>query len=426
MAGANCVDIPGATTSTYTVTDADLGGTLRFRNTATDAQATHSADSAVVEPYIPFDTRAAEALGPGDRIHQGFFVRNSIESHCGAPTPTAPTILFPASTFLYDAVPVTSLVNEPVCLVARTTPACTTGITPTIYSPEFAPASGIATNYRANTGIPADGPGTVSWTLPAGEVAEVAATAGQANQNCATYGFTLGADGPFAAARPAISGTPVERGTLTSSDGTWSGSPAFGRAWLRCDATGAGCVPIGGATGSSYLPGAADVGRRLRVRVTATRGRSLSSDSDPSGVVAASPLPAPPGGGVAPPGPGRVPRDARAPMVRLTVPRVSLQTLVRRGWLALVATCDEACRLTATAQVTRALGKRLGGVTIASGSTSLRTGRRTTVRVKLRKRPRRSLRRRTSVSFTLRLVVADAAGNKRTITRKVTVRRRRG
>ena len=54
-AGANCSDIPGATGATYTVTDADLGRTIRFRNDATDVDATNTSDSAFVEPFIPFE-----------------------------------------------------------------------------------------------------------------------------------------------------------------------------------------------------------------------------------------------------------------------------------------------------------------------------------------------------------------------------------
>ena len=66
-AGATCSDIPGATGMTYTVTDADLGHTLRFRNIATDPDGTSTSDSLFVEPFIPFETHAAESLGPGDR-----------------------------------------------------------------------------------------------------------------------------------------------------------------------------------------------------------------------------------------------------------------------------------------------------------------------------------------------------------------------
>ena len=124
------------------------------------------------------------------------------------------------NSFLYDVFPVGSLLNEPVCLVARTTPAagCVNGVTPTLYNPAFAAASGLATNYAANSGIgPFTTPAAVSSILPAGESRELIVSHGNSVGSCASYGVTLGADAPFASARPGLSGDPVEGGTLTAS-----------------------------------------------------------------------------------------------------------------------------------------------------------------------------------------------------------------
>ena len=71
----------------------------------------------------------------------------------------------------------------------------------------------------------------------------------------------------------APSGTPKETSTLTAVPGTWDTPGAsFTYTWLRCaaDATAitASCEEVG--TGSTYTLSAADVGRRLGVRVTAT------------------------------------------------------------------------------------------------------------------------------------------------------------
>src|SRR3954449_38962 len=54
---------------------------------------------------------------------------------------------------------------------------------------------------------------------------------------------------------PAISGSPVEGQTLTSSTGSWnfSQTPTYTYQWRRCDSAGAGCVDIAGATGSTRL-----------------------------------------------------------------------------------------------------------------------------------------------------------------------------
>jgi hypothetical protein len=75
---------------------------------------------------------------------------------------------------------------------------------------------------------------------------------------------------PVADNAPAISGTAAVGQTLTAVPGTWLPSlVTFSYRWLRCDAIGAGCTPIAGATGATYSPVAADSGRRLSVAVTA-------------------------------------------------------------------------------------------------------------------------------------------------------------
>jgi hypothetical protein len=78
---------------------------------------------------------------------------------------------------------------------------------------------------------------------------------------------------PVNTAVPVISGTAQQGRTLTASTGTWNGSPSsFGYQWEDCDSSGDNCVPIGQATGSTYLLGSGDVGSTIRVVVTATNG----------------------------------------------------------------------------------------------------------------------------------------------------------
>lgn len=72
---------------------------------------------------------------------------------------------------------------------------------------------------------------------------------------------------------PAIQGQPVTVGqTLTTTDGTWTSNPAVDATryqWQRCDANGAGCADISGATSNAYTPVAADAGQRIAVEVYA-------------------------------------------------------------------------------------------------------------------------------------------------------------
>ncbi len=71
---------------------------------------------------------------------------------------------------------------------------------------------------------------------------------------------------------PSIAGTAKKGHLLTASAGSWSGtSPlTYSYQWMRCDGSGEGCVEVPGATSATYLPGASDVSKTLRVRVTAT------------------------------------------------------------------------------------------------------------------------------------------------------------
>ncbi len=92
---------------------------------------------------------------------------------------------------------------------------------------------------------------------------------------------------------PKISGKKQDGQVLTASVGTWSGSPkSFAYSWQRCDATGAGCVAIKRATGSSYTLTPDDIGSTLTVVVTATgKGGAASARTEPTRVVYAAPLP---------------------------------------------------------------------------------------------------------------------------------------
>jgi Ig domain of plant-specific actin-binding protein len=93
---------------------------------------------------------------------------------------------------------------------------------------------------------------------------------------------------PRNTAAPTIGGSPTVGQTLTANPGTWSGTApiSFGYQWRRCNANGGGCADIGGANGRTYTTGPVDVGRTLRVRVTARNSAgSESSTSAPTAVV---------------------------------------------------------------------------------------------------------------------------------------------
>lgn len=97
---------------------------------------------------------------------------------------------------------------------------------------------------------------------------------------------------PVIQSPPTISGSAVRGQSLTATSGSWSGSPtSFVYQWLRCDAGGAACAAIGGATGSGYTVADADVGRTIRVEVTASNadGTGQATSSQTAVVTATAP-----------------------------------------------------------------------------------------------------------------------------------------
>ena len=107
---------------------------------------------------------------------------------------------------------------------------------------------------------------------------------------------------PKNTSQPTVSGTPTQGQTLTAGTGTWTGtSPiTYALQWVRCGADGgkpdgSNCATIGGATSSKYTLTGDDVGRRLRVRVTArnSQGSALSASNATTTVQSSGPsLPA--------------------------------------------------------------------------------------------------------------------------------------
>lgn len=146
---------------------------------------------------------------------------------------------------------------------------------------------------------------------------------GTANElSDATAEVTEGA--PVNQTEPRISGTPTEGGRLTTTDGAWVGVQpmTFAFQWVRCgtdggNPSGSNCALISGATKSSYTPVAADVGSRLRVRVTAknSAGSSTAASNATTVVIAA-----------------KAPANTRRPVISGAMVEGNTVTLDRGTW----------------------------------------------------------------------------------------------
>lgn len=142
------------------------------------------------------------------------------------------------------------------------------------------------------TGNPPALPKTGTITCPTGTVLK-SSTAGTA----VLFHEYLCPRPPTNTVAPTIEGDQYQDQPLTLNPGTWSpltgpNALAFSYQWLRCDAAGANCVVIPGATTTSFNTTSADFGKTLRGRVTATNiDGTLTLTTDPTQVIALPPAP---------------------------------------------------------------------------------------------------------------------------------------
>ena len=247
--GAACTDIPAATESTYTLTGADVGSTVRVAVTAANAggQATATSDATgVVAPAAPTNTARPVVTGTAA---SGRTLTASDGTWTGSPTS-------------FER-------RWQRCDGSGASCADLTGATSSSYALTDAD---IGTTLRISvTAVNATGS-----TVATSDSTAVVRPAPPANT-----------------ALPVISGTAMNGRTLAATDGVWTGDPtSYGRQWRRCDSAGGACADIAGATGSGYLLTGADVGRTLRIVITATgAGGSATATSDASAVVVEAPSP---------------------------------------------------------------------------------------------------------------------------------------
>ena len=252
-AGANCQLISGATGTTYVLTDADVAGTVRSVVTASNSAGTAfspSTTTTAIAPAPPVNTLAPSITGP---LTDGATLTADKGTWSGTPT----------ITYGYQ---------WRRCDAAGANCADIAGATGTTY---------VLTH--------ADVDGTVQLRVTATNAAGSAAEA--------TTPSTAVAPAPPVNQVPAtVSGTLADGETVTAGQGSWTGTPVltYTYQWQRCDAAGANCADIAGATAGTYKLVAADAGGSVRVVVTATNAAGhASAPSATRGPVAAAPAAAP-------------------------------------------------------------------------------------------------------------------------------------
>lgn len=249
--GTSCVDIAGAVTSTYTPVTADIGSRLRLAVTATNSYGTATAVSE------PTDVLAG----------------------------TAPVNTFPPS--------ISGLAESGSILSANN--GSWTGSTPLTYTFEWRRCNSAGASCGVITGSTSQT--YIVQTVDVGARIVVAVTAKNAAGTATAVSpptalvqaatIPIGATRPSATKSPSFTGVLAKGKTLVAVNGTWSGTTpmTFSYQWQRCAATAATCTPIALATRSTYVLTAADVGKRIRLAVTAANvagsTQELSSISKP-------------------------------------------------------------------------------------------------------------------------------------------------
>ena len=195
----------------------------------------------------------------------------------------------------YDAYAYTNLTNGPLCITVDLDPgaSCAAAVIFNVsYLGAFVPSNPL-TNYVSDPGNPSPAGGTVaseSFTVPAGGSFANVVHALNSGGTCTGYFYSASSSKPFAKSLPSTSGTAAVGDVLGWDTGQWAGTPSFSYQWRRCDAAGANCADIPGATSGTYAPAQADVGSTLRIRVADTDGLGTSTaDSPPTAVVTGSP-----------------------------------------------------------------------------------------------------------------------------------------
>lgn len=104
-----------------------------------------------------------------------------------------------------------------------------------------------------------------------------------------TYTSTVLPLAPENTVVPTITGTEQVGQVLTAHDGTWSGDPDFTYQWERADSDESNNADINGATNSTYTLVQADEGKKIRVEVTGTNdGGNDSAESSYTGAIIAA------------------------------------------------------------------------------------------------------------------------------------------
>ena len=248
---AHCGSIHGATAPSYRLVAADTAHTIGLTVSATDSSGAASAYASVIGPISPASTAFVSTVQPAatGAVKLGQTVQ--VDSGAWSRTPASLT---------YSWLRCNQ--NGRIC-------------------------ASIASATAAAYTVTADDVGhalvalvTASFSNSKVTALSSAATAAPATPATTTTTTSASTGGPSNTAPPTVTGSAAQGAQLVATAGTWSGGSGqinYAYQWYRCDATGAHCSSIHGATAATYKLGAADVTHTLGLTVNATQGTGKTS-----------------------------------------------------------------------------------------------------------------------------------------------------
>ena len=312
--GAGCAAVAGATAASYTLVPADAGHTLRIAVTASNTAGSATAVSAATAVVSAGGTEGSfgqaqvgtlvDGGGAGYLDLSGPYALGSTVSV----TRLSGYMAGGSAVSRMRGLIYTNNGGQPGTLVAVSSEisiaaaAAATWVSLPFTSPVTLPAGSYWLGYwyadgngrryyTDTTGAERYKPATYSATANPPTTFGTASTSTSNYSLIAVYDTGQPPEPPVSSGLPVVSGSVVVGQVLSGSTGTWTGSPtSFAYEWRRCDATGAGCAAIAGATTASYTLAAADVGHTLRLAVTASNsaGSATAVSTQTAVVVAAA------------------------------------------------------------------------------------------------------------------------------------------
>ncbi len=341
--GTTWTGIIGATASTYTVAQSDVGTVIRVVVTAADIDGTTSAASQATATVAQPPENTAAPAAPSGTLMDSY----TLTADPGSWNTPGVTFAYAWQRCAASATAIsascTQIASGPTYILTTADVGSTVGVIVTATSAggstmaSSALTATVAGRPLTNVSLPSisgtpqvtqtlsAGPGT--WSVPITSVAYTwercdadgtsncapVASGSQYVAAAADLGHTIvlsasvTSPGRSASAQspaltiqalpvpqntsaPTIGGVAQRTATLTASPGSWTNSPSLSYQWQRCDSAGHNCQSVAGATGTTYLLAKADEGFTMTVRVTATNGNGSSAASaQPTAVVAGIP-----------------------------------------------------------------------------------------------------------------------------------------